>query len=212
MQAAYFKMYKQLTYKMDEEAQANIRLKLPYIGEWRQRLVGNRLLEGIYYFKQKTYELSEPEQQPHQLTFQEQVEQDKKRKREDSSKMVKYMRNRTAHRMEGVKKEIQLGQGPYEAEDTELATILRYPLSFVRLQEEFFDANGLQGLNMDELFLPARLGGACVGLYSKIRRLISPTGQLELPRSLANFVCSSRVKAQASNNALPIDLQRDCFA
>ncbi|RLM62292.1 hypothetical protein C2845_PM14G21090 [Panicum miliaceum] len=81
MQAAYFKMYEQLTYKMDEEAQANIRLKLPYIEEWRKRFNGNRLLEGIYYFKPKTYEVSEPEQQPHQLTFQEQVEQDKKRKK-----------------------------------------------------------------------------------------------------------------------------------
>jgi hypothetical protein len=54
--------------------------------------------------------------------------------------------------MEGVKKEIELGMGAYEAEDTELVTILRYPLSFVWLQEELFDANELQGLKMDELF------------------------------------------------------------
>jgi hypothetical protein len=66
--------------------------------------------------------------------------------------MVKYLRHRTAHRMEGVKKEIELGMGAYEAEDTELVTILRYPLSFVWLQEELFDANELQGLKMDELF------------------------------------------------------------
>lgn len=152
MQPAYIRMYEQLTCKMGEEAQEKIYLKLPYIDEWRRKLDGNRLLEGIYNFREATYEEPKPEQPQHQLTFQEKLEQEKKRKREESSKMVKYLRHRTAHRMEGVKKEIALGQGDYEAEDIELATVVRYPLSLVLLQEELFDANQLQRLKMDELF------------------------------------------------------------
>ncbi|CAO2170006.1 unnamed protein product [Urochloa humidicola] len=83
-QPGYFKMFEQLTYKMDKHEKERIYLKLPYIEEWRQRLVGNRLLERIYNFRPKTYEVSEPLQQVHQLTFQEQLEQGRKRKREES--------------------------------------------------------------------------------------------------------------------------------
>lgn len=157
-QAAYFKMYEVFTYKMTATEQDSILLELPYAEEWKQMLVGNRLLERIYKFNEKKYDATQPLQdatQPlqdaHGLTFEQQLEQRNKRKRNESRNMVAYMRHRTAHRMDDFQKEAKLGK-PYEAEDTELVALVRYPLTLPHFQEKLYDAGKLDSMLMDELF------------------------------------------------------------
>ncbi|TVU04561.1 hypothetical protein EJB05_47676, partial [Eragrostis curvula] len=132
-QPSYIKMFEQLMYKMSPESRDQIPLNLPYSELWKEILKGNRLLERIYDFKPSIYAVPDSPEQQNQPTFEEQLERSRKRKREESSKMTKYHRHRTAHRMDDVVKEVELGQGGYQAEDSELVALV-----ILNLEEPLF--------------------------------------------------------------------------